>query len=117
MPVSRWSAIGSFWPRTAAELTTDTKSQATVPNKFATCRGRPPKSGKHKISLAKRAAHRHGWEAAQCEVYGRTVTKLYKTFLATYRPTGGVIVEEEHAWYPFFSTDPNATAMEIIEHE
>ena len=26
-----------------------------------------------------------------------------------------VIVEEDHDWYPFFSTDPNATAVEIIE--
>ncbi len=82
-------------------------------------RGRPPKYGKNKISLAKRAAHRDGWETAKCVVYGKTVTKLYKTFLATYRPTGGVIrvviVEEDHDWYPFFSTDPNATAVEIIE--
>ena len=81
--------------------------------------GRPPKYGKHKISLAKRAAHRGGWEAAHCTVYGQTVTKLYKTFLATYQPVGGVIrvviVLEEHNWYPFFSTDPNATAVEIIE--
>lgn len=82
-------------------------------------RGRPPKYGKHKISLAKRAAHRERWEVAECTVYGRTVTKLYKTFLATYRPVGGVIrvviVEEDHDWYPFFSTDPQATAVEIIE--
>ena len=82
-------------------------------------RGRPPKYGKNKISLAKRAAHRNGWETAKCTVYGKTVTKLYKTFLATYRPAGGVIrvviVEEDHDWYPFFSTDPNATAVEIIE--
>ena len=82
-------------------------------------RGRPRKYGKNKISLAKRAAHRNGWETAQCIVYGKTVTKLYKTFLATYRPVGGlirvVIVEEDHDWYPFFSTDPNATAVEIIE--
>jgi hypothetical protein len=82
-------------------------------------RGRPQKYGKNKISLAKRAAHRHGWETAKCLVYGKTVTKLYKTFLATYRPTGGVIrvviVEEDHDWYPFFSTDPFATAVEIIE--
>ena len=54
-------------------------------------RGRPPKYGKNRISLAKRAAHRQGWETAQCTVYGKTVTKLYKTFLATYRPVGGVI--------------------------
>jgi hypothetical protein len=82
-------------------------------------RGRPPKYGKNKISLAKRAAHRNGWETAKCIVYGKTVIKLYKTFLATYRPTGGVIrvviVEEDHDWYPFFSTAPNATAVEIIE--
>ena len=82
-------------------------------------RGRPPKYGKHKISLAKRAAHAKGWKTAQCTVYGKTVTKLYKTFLATYQPVGGlirvVIVEEDHDWYPFFSTDPNATAVEIIE--
>jgi hypothetical protein len=82
-------------------------------------RGRPRKYGKNKISLAKRAAHCNGWETAQCTVYGKTVTKLYKTFLATYRPVGGrirvVIVEEDHDWYPFFSTDTNATAVEIIE--
>jgi hypothetical protein len=82
-------------------------------------RGRPPKYGKNKISLVKRAAHRNGWQTAQCTIYGKTVTKLYKTFLATYRPVGGVIrvviVEEDHDWFPFFSTDPNATAVEIIE--
>jgi hypothetical protein len=81
--------------------------------------GRPRKYGKNRISLAKRAAHRNGWETAKCIVYGKTVTKLYKTFLATYRPAGGVIrvviVLEDHDWYPFFSTDPNATAVEIIE--
>jgi hypothetical protein len=82
-------------------------------------RGRPRKYGKNKISLAKRAAHREGWEVAQCTVYGQTVTKLYKTFLATYRPAGGVIrvviVLEEHDWLPLFSTDPEATAVEIIQ--
>ncbi len=82
-------------------------------------RGRPPKYGKNKISLAKRAAHRKGWQTATCTVYGKTVTKRYKSFLATYRPAGGmirvVIVQEDHAWFPFFSTDPNATAVEIIE--
>ena len=60
-----------------------------------------------------------GGRLAKCTVYGKTVTKLYKTFLATYRPIGGVIrvviVLEDHDWYPFFSTDPNATAVEIIE--
>jgi hypothetical protein len=82
-------------------------------------RGRPPKYGKNRLSLAKRAAHCQGWETAKCTVYGKTVTKVYKTFLATYPPVGGlirvVIVLEDHNWYPFFSTDPNATAVEIIE--
>lgn len=82
-------------------------------------RGRPPKYGKNRISLAKRAAHREGWQVARCTVYNHTVTKLYKTFLATYRPTGGVIrvviVLEDDAWHPFFSTDPQTTAVEIIE--
>jgi hypothetical protein len=82
-------------------------------------RGRPPKYGKNRISLTKRAAHRYGWQTAKCTVYGKTVIKLYKTFLATYRPVGGpirvVIVEEDRDWYPFFSTDLNATVVEIIE--
>jgi hypothetical protein len=82
-------------------------------------RGRPQKYGKNRFNLSKRAAHRNGWETAQCTVYGETVTKIYKTFLATYRPVGGVIrvviVLEDHDWFPFFSTDPNATAVEIIE--
>jgi hypothetical protein len=82
-------------------------------------RGRPAKYGKHKISLAKRAAHRDGWEAGECAAYGRKTLKLYKTFLATYPPAGRairvVIVLEEHDWYPFFSTDLDASPLEIIE--
>lgn len=83
-------------------------------------RGRPPKYGKHRISLVKRAAHRGGWQAAKCTVYNQTVIKLYKTFLATYRPVGGlirvvIVLEEDETWHPFFSTDPQATAVEIIE--
>jgi hypothetical protein len=82
-------------------------------------RGRPPTYGKNRISLAKRAGHRQGWQTIECTAYGKTVTKTYKTFLATYKPTGGmirgVIVKEEHDWFPFFSTDPNATVVEILE--
>ena len=82
-------------------------------------RGRPPKYGKNRIRLAKRAGHREGWQVAECTVYGETVTKVYKTFLATYRPVGGVIrvvlVEEDHGWFAFFATDPQATAVEILE--
>lgn len=82
-------------------------------------RGRPRKYGKNKISLAKRAAHRQGWQTVECTVYGRTVEKTCKTFLATYGPAGGVIrvvlVKEDHGWFPFFCTDPNASVREIVE--
>jgi len=81
--------------------------------------GRPRQYGKNRICLAKRAADRQGWQTAPCTAYGQTVTKRYKTFLATYRPVGGlirvVLVKEDHHWYPLFSTDPKATAVEIIE--
>ncbi|MBU4179836.1 MAG: transposase [Actinobacteria bacterium] len=82
-------------------------------------RGRPRKYGKNKISLAKRAGQKRGWQTAVCLVYGELVTKTFKTFLATYRPAGGlirvVIVQEEHGWFAFFCTDPTATVVEILE--
>lgn len=82
-------------------------------------RGRPRKYGKNKISLAKRAGQKRGWQTVECTVYGETVTKTCKTFLATYRPAGGVIrvvlVREDHGWFALFSTDPNATLVEILE--
>ena len=77
------------------------------------------KYGKNRISLAKRAAHPQGWQTIECTAYGKTTTKTYKTFLATYEPVGGVIrvviVKEDHDWFPFFSTDPAASVVEIIE--
>ena len=51
-------------------------------------RGRPRTYGKNKLSLAKRAANKQGWQTLTCTLYGRVVTKTYKTFLATYRPAG-----------------------------
>ena len=82
-------------------------------------RGRPPIYGKNRISLAKRAGHKQGWQTIDCTVYGKTTTKTYKTFLATYEPVGGVIrvviVKEEHNWFPFFSTNPDASVVEIVE--
>ena len=51
--------------------------------------------------------------------YGEKVTKTVKTFLATWRPAGGVIrvvlVMEEDDWLPFFSVNPEVTAAEILE--
>jgi hypothetical protein len=82
-------------------------------------RGRPRKYGKNKLSLAKRAGQRRGWRTIECTVYGKTVAKSCKTFCATYRPAGGIIrvvlVKEEHGWFAFFCTDPEATVVEIIE--
>lgn len=82
-------------------------------------RGRPRKYGKHRISLAKRAGQKRGWQTVECVLYGKRVTKTFKTFLATYPPVGGVIrvviVREEAGCEYFFSTDPNATVCEILE--
>ena len=82
-------------------------------------RGRPRKYGQNKISLAKRAGQTRGWKTVDCTVYGQPATKTYKTFLATYRPVGGVIrvvlVKEDHGCYAFFCTDPDASVLEILE--
>ena len=76
-------------------------------------RGRPRKYGKNRICLAKRAGQRRGWQSIDCTVYGEKTTKTYKTFLATYVPVGGIIrvvlIKEEHGWYAFFCTDPDAS--------
>ena len=82
-------------------------------------RGRPRKYGRNKISLAKRAGQKRGWSTIACTLYGKQVTKTYKTFLATYGPVGGVIrvvlLKEAHGWLALFSTDPNASVVEILE--
>jgi hypothetical protein len=82
-------------------------------------RGQPRKYGAKRIHLARRAAHPLGWETIECFVYGELVEKTVKTFLATYRPAGGVIrvviVKEERGCEFFFCTDPNATARQIVE--
>ena len=55
----------------------------------------------------------------ECVQYGKPVTKTIKTFLATWRPAGGVIrvvlVQEEDDWLPFFCVNPEATPQEILE--
>jgi Transposase DDE domain len=82
-------------------------------------RGRPRKFGKNRISLAKRAGQKPGWHTVVYTVYGEEVAKTYKTFLATYRPTGGVfrvvLVREDHGWYAFYGTDPTASVPELLE--
>jgi hypothetical protein len=82
-------------------------------------RGRPAKYGKHRLSLAKRAAHAQGWEQVSCFQYQQEVTKTIKTFLATWKPAGGVIrvvlVREEKHWLAYFCTDPSASVRDILE--
>jgi hypothetical protein len=82
-------------------------------------RGPLPTYGKGRIDLAKRAGQRRGWQQVACVQYGKAVTKTIKTFLATWRPAGGlirvVIVHEDDGWRAYFCTDPTATAEAILE--
>jgi hypothetical protein len=81
--------------------------------------GRPPVYGKQRISLAKRAGQQRGWQEVECEQYGQRVSKTIKTFLATWKPAGGVIrvvlVKEENDWLPFFAVGEEVSAVEILE--
>lgn len=85
--------------------------------------GKPGKRkyGLDRISLAKRAAHRRGWQTLEAVLYGgQLATKTYKTFLATWPVVGGVIRvvlvrESRGQWDAFFCTDPTATARQILE--
>jgi DDE superfamily endonuclease len=82
-------------------------------------RGPAPTYGRVRIALAKRAGHRGGWQQLTCVQYGRAVTKTVKTFLATWRPAGGlirvVLTREQDGWVAFFCTDPQASAAEVLE--
>jgi SRSO17 transposase len=81
--------------------------------------GRPRVYGQRRVSLAKRAGQKRGWQQVQCVQYGEEVTKTVKTFLATWRPAGGpirvVLVLEEDGWLAYFCTDLEATPEEILE--
>jgi hypothetical protein len=82
-------------------------------------RGRKRKYGKNRISLAKRAANRHGWLDLSCRVYGRDVVKRVKTFIATHATFGGairvVIVKEPTGPQFFYCTEVNARVREVVE--
>jgi DDE superfamily endonuclease len=81
-------------------------------------RGRPAVYGAGRISLAKRAGQRRGWQEVCARQYGQDRVKRIKTFLATWRPAGGrirvVLVREQHGWLALFSTDPSLTAEAIL---
>ena len=82
-------------------------------------RGAPRKYGKQRISLAKRAGQRRGWQTGTFLLYGERVQKTFKTFLATYPPAGGlirvVLLKERDGWVAFFCTHPDATVAQILE--
>src|SRR5271165_3236451 len=91
----------------------------TVPGpRVAGRRGRPRIYGENRIDLAKRAGQRRGWTTEVFELYGKPAKKRYKTFVATWRPAGGmirvVLVDEPDGGVAFFCTDPNATVAEIL---
>ena len=76
--------------------------------------------GKNKISLAKRAGHREGWQTITYQCRGVEVTRQYKTLLATSRLVRGqirvVIVRfEDGGWAPYFCTDTSAEVRDILE--
>jgi DDE superfamily endonuclease len=75
--------------------------------------------GKQRIELAKRAGQKNGWQQVRCVQYRQEEVKTIKTFLATWKPAGGlirvVLVQEEDEWRAYFSTDPQATAAAILE--
>jgi hypothetical protein len=82
-------------------------------------RGRPPKYGKERIDLAGLAARSRGWRSGLFSIYGRLEVKRYRTFLATYKPVGGVIrvvlVREPDRWVAYFATDPDLSVAAILE--
>jgi len=90
-------------------------------------KGRPRKYGQQRLSLAHRGGHRQGWTTELMVLYGVAQQVTFKTFLATYRPAGGVIrvvivkrsaqlfADNPSAWVAFFCTDPEVSAATIIE--
>jgi hypothetical protein len=81
-------------------------------------RGRPRVYGTERIELAKRAGQRRGWQTGTFTLYRRAVTKVYKTFLATYKPVGGlirvVLVREPEGWVAYFATDPGLSVASML---
>jgi len=81
-------------------------------------RGPAPTYGPRAIDLAKRAGQKRGWSRGVFDLYDGTAVKRYKTFLATWRPAGGVIrvvlVDEPTGWRAYFCTDPAATVADVL---
>lgn len=82
-------------------------------------RGRPRLYGSQRLDLAKRAGQTRGWQRGVFDLYGKPTAKKYKTFLATWRPAGGlirvVLVKETRGWVAFFCTNPDASVADVLE--
>jgi hypothetical protein len=83
-------------------------------------RGRPRIYGENRLSLAKRAGRRDGWERVSYSQRGIIVEKRCKTFLATSHLSGGiiriVILEHTHGnWAAYASTDSTLSTELILE--
>ena len=84
-------------------------------------RGRPPIYGKGHLSLAKRAGQTRGWKQVTVKATtGRAVTKRCKTFLATWRPAGGlvrvvILKEDDGTWRAFLCTEAEASVEAIVQ--
>jgi hypothetical protein len=81
-------------------------------------RGRPRVYGEARISLAKRAGQSRGWAAGTFALYGKPAVKRYKTFVATWRPSGGpirvVLVDGPRGWVAYFCTGPDASVADVL---
>ena len=84
-------------------------------------RGRPPIYGKNRLSLAKRCGQARGWgEVTARATTGRSVAKSFETFLATWRPAGGVVrvvilKEDDGSCRSSLCSDPGAGAEAIVQ--
>ncbi len=84
-------------------------------------RGRPPTYGKGRLSLAKRAGQTRGWQEVTVKATtGRSVAKRSKTFLATWRPAGGVVrvvilKEGDGSWRAFLCTEAGSSVEAIVQ--
>lgn len=83
-------------------------------------RGRHRIYGRNKMSLAKRAANKKGWQTISYLCRGIEVTRQVKTFLATSELVSGpirvvIIRFEDGGWAPYFCTDTSAEVRDILE--
>jgi hypothetical protein len=101
-----------------SRLRRDAALRSVPPPRRPGRRGRPAVYGPDRVSLAKRAGQSRGWRQGEFDLYGAAAAKRYKTFLATWRPAGGlvrvVLVHEAGAWRAYFCTDPEASVAAIL---